>query len=175
MQSDERTEYATRCRSGLCRNCVTSPRNCPQTPTFTGSHQEAFFGGKSWDRLREEMFLYRSMQLAGIVFQACAARPGASRRETRPARATEPQRESTPTPRRGVRTLRSTVDRPLSLPIVLPAGRGNASPWLPTRTGFGQSPGCGRRQRASTMGMAPWSTGDRAVSARSQAPSVAGR
>ena len=44
----------------------------PQTPTFTGSHQEAFCGGKSLNRLREEMFLYHSMQLTGIVFQACS-------------------------------------------------------------------------------------------------------
>jgi hypothetical protein len=34
-----------------------------------GSHQEAFCGGKSLNRLREEMFPYHSMQLAGIVFQ----------------------------------------------------------------------------------------------------------
>ena len=29
-------------------------------------------GGKSLNRLREEMFRYYSMQLAGIVFQACS-------------------------------------------------------------------------------------------------------
>jgi hypothetical protein len=56
----------------LCRNCVRSPRKYPQTPTFTGSHEEAFSGGKSLNRLREEMFLYHSMQLAGIYFQACS-------------------------------------------------------------------------------------------------------
>jgi hypothetical protein len=39
---------------------------------FTGSHQEAFCGGKSLNRLREEMFCYHSMWLAGIVFQACS-------------------------------------------------------------------------------------------------------
>src|SRR6185295_9307375 len=52
--------------------CVRSPRKHPQTSAFTGSHQEAFCGGKSLNRLREEMFLYHSMQLAGIVFQACS-------------------------------------------------------------------------------------------------------
>src|SRR5437762_14135786 len=66
------TAYAKKCRSELCRNCVRSPRKYPQTPTFTGSHQEAFCGGKSLNRLREEMFRYRSMRLAGIVFQACS-------------------------------------------------------------------------------------------------------
>ena len=40
----------------MCRNCVRWPRKHPQTPTFTGSHQEAFCGGKSLNRLREEMF-----------------------------------------------------------------------------------------------------------------------
>ena len=44
----------------------------PQTPTFTGSHQEAFRGGKSLNRLRQEMLRYHSMQLTGIVFQACS-------------------------------------------------------------------------------------------------------
>ena len=66
------TTYANKCRSELCRNCVRSPRNYPQTPTFTGSHQEAFCGGKSLNRLREEMFWYHPMWLAGIVFQACS-------------------------------------------------------------------------------------------------------
>jgi hypothetical protein len=55
----------------LCRNCVRSPRNHRQTPTFTGSHQEAFCGGKSLNRLREEMFQYHSMSVAEIAFQAC--------------------------------------------------------------------------------------------------------
>ena len=59
-------------QSELCRNCVRSPRKHPQTPTFTGSHQEAFCGGKSLNRLCEEMFRCCSMQLAGIVFQASA-------------------------------------------------------------------------------------------------------
>ena len=66
------TVYAKKCRSELCRNCVRSPRKHPQTPTFTGSHQEAFCGGKSLNRLCEEMFRCCSMQLAGIVFQACS-------------------------------------------------------------------------------------------------------
>ena len=66
------TAYGEKYRSELCRNCVKSPRKYPQTPTFTGSHQEAFCGGKSLNRLREEMFPYHSMQLAGIVFQACS-------------------------------------------------------------------------------------------------------
>src|SRR6476469_10397357 len=61
-----------KCRSELFRNCVRSPRKHPQTSAFTGSHQEAFCGGKSLNRLREEMFRYYSMQLAGIVFQACS-------------------------------------------------------------------------------------------------------
>jgi len=66
------TAYAKKCRSELCRNCVRSPRKHPQTPTFTGSHQEAFCGGKSLNRLCEEMFRCCSMQLAGVVFQACS-------------------------------------------------------------------------------------------------------
>jgi hypothetical protein len=66
------TTYAKKCRSDLCRNCVRSPRKYPQTPTFTGSHQEAFCGGKSLNRLRKEMLRYYSMQLAGIAFQACS-------------------------------------------------------------------------------------------------------
>jgi hypothetical protein len=65
-------EYANKSRSELCRNCVRSPRNQPQPPTFTGSHQEAFCGGKSLNRLCEEMFRCCSMQLAGVVFQACS-------------------------------------------------------------------------------------------------------
>jgi len=39
--------------------------------TFTGSHRDAFCGGTSLNRLREEMFRYRSMELAGVAFQAC--------------------------------------------------------------------------------------------------------
>jgi hypothetical protein len=66
------TAYTRKCRSELCRNCVRSPRKHPQTPTFTGSHQEAFCGGKSLNRLRVEMFWYDSIRLAGIVFQASA-------------------------------------------------------------------------------------------------------
>ena len=64
--------YANKCRSKLCRNCVRSPRKRRQTATFTGSHREAFCGGKSLNRLREEMFRYHSVQLAGVVFQACS-------------------------------------------------------------------------------------------------------
>ena len=64
--------YLNKYRSELCRNCVRSLRNHPQTPTFRGSHQAAFCGGKSLNRLRVEMFRYYSMQLAGIVFQACS-------------------------------------------------------------------------------------------------------
>ena len=56
----------------LCRNCVRSPRNRRQTATFTGSHREAFCGGKSLNPLREEMFPYRSVSVAGFVFQACS-------------------------------------------------------------------------------------------------------
>ena len=67
MHHDVREER----RSKLCRNCVRPPREYPQTPTFTGSHREAFCGGKSLNRLREEVVLYHSMRLAGIVFQAC--------------------------------------------------------------------------------------------------------
>ena len=66
------TAYARKCRSELCRNCVRSPRKHPQTPTFTGSHQEAFCGRKSLNRLREEMFQYLSVSVAGFVFQACS-------------------------------------------------------------------------------------------------------
>ena len=66
------TEYDSKCRSELCRNCVRSPRNYRQTPTLTGLHQEASCGGKSLNRLREEMFRYDSVRLAGIAFQACS-------------------------------------------------------------------------------------------------------
>ena len=65
-------EYRRKCRSELCRNCVRSPRNHPQTPTFTGSHREAFCGGKSLNRLREEVFRYHSVSVAGFAFQACS-------------------------------------------------------------------------------------------------------
>jgi hypothetical protein len=41
------TTYANKCRLELCRNCVRSPQDRRQTPTFTGSYQEAFCGGKS--------------------------------------------------------------------------------------------------------------------------------
>ena len=54
-------ENAEKCRSELCKNCVRSPRKRRQTPTFTGSHQEAFCGGKSLNRLREQVFRYHSM------------------------------------------------------------------------------------------------------------------
>ena len=56
----------------LCRNCVRSPRNRRQISTFTGSHREAFCGGKSLNPLREEVFPYHSVSVAGIVFQACS-------------------------------------------------------------------------------------------------------
>ena len=46
----------------LCRNCVRSPRKHRQTATFTGSHREAFCGGKSLNRLCEEMFRCCSMR-----------------------------------------------------------------------------------------------------------------
>jgi len=36
------------------------------------SHREAFFSGKSLNRLREEVFRYHSMSVAGFVFQACS-------------------------------------------------------------------------------------------------------
>ena len=65
-------EPVNKCRSELCRNCVRSPRNRRQTSTFTGSHREAFCGGKSLNRLRDEMFRCHSVQLAGFVFQACS-------------------------------------------------------------------------------------------------------
>jgi hypothetical protein len=88
--------YANKWRSELCRNCVRSPRNRWQTPTVTGSHRGVFCGGKSLNRLREEMFRYHSMQLAGIVFQACSFNAWASHRRvgsrTRSLAATEGQR-----------------------------------------------------------------------------------
>src|SRR3954454_20693629 len=71
-RTDEDKEYASNCSSELCRNCVRSPRKHPETRTFTGSHQEAFRGGKSLNRLREEMSWYHWMRLAGFVFQACS-------------------------------------------------------------------------------------------------------
>ena len=64
-------EYANKCGSELCRNCVRSPRKHPQTPTFTGSHQEAFCGGKSLNRLREQPSAYYLVSVARIAFQAC--------------------------------------------------------------------------------------------------------
>jgi len=67
-----RAQYANKCRSELCRNCVRSPRNRRETPTFRGSHRGAFCSGKSLNRLREEVFRYHSMSVAGVVFQACA-------------------------------------------------------------------------------------------------------
>ena len=63
--------YGAKCRSELCRNCVRSPRKHPQIPTFTGSHREAFWGGKSLNRLREEVIQHHSVSIAGFVFQAC--------------------------------------------------------------------------------------------------------
>src|SRR4026209_2555608 len=65
-------EYRRKCRSELCRNCVRSPRNHPQTPTFTGSHREAFCGGKSLNRLREELSQYHPVCVARTAFQACS-------------------------------------------------------------------------------------------------------
>ena len=59
--TNEHGGYANKCRSELCRNCVRSPRKRRQTPTFTGSHQDAFCGGKSLNRLRKEMFPCSSM------------------------------------------------------------------------------------------------------------------
>ena len=56
----------------LCRNCVRSPRNRRQISTFTGSHREAFCGGKSLNRLREEVFQYHSVCVARTAFQACS-------------------------------------------------------------------------------------------------------
>jgi hypothetical protein len=63
--------YATKCRSELCRNCVRSPRNRRQAPSFTGSHRDASCSGKSLKGLRQEVFRYHSVQLAEFVFQAC--------------------------------------------------------------------------------------------------------
>src|SRR5258708_31881323 len=62
------TAYTRKCRSELCRNCVTSPRKHPQTPTFTGSHQEAFCGGKSLRRLPAGKVLYHSMRPPRTAF-----------------------------------------------------------------------------------------------------------
>jgi len=41
------------------------------TRAFTGSHRDGFCGGKSLNRLREEVFQYHSVSLSGFVFQAC--------------------------------------------------------------------------------------------------------
>src|SRR5881409_2507460 len=65
-------EYAKKCRSELCRNCVRWPRNRRQTPTFTGSHREAFCGRKSLNRLLGEVFRCCLVMLATIAFQACS-------------------------------------------------------------------------------------------------------
>jgi hypothetical protein len=56
----------------LCRNCVRSPRNHRQTPTFTSSHRGAFFGVKCLIGLREGVFQYHSMSVAEIAFQVCS-------------------------------------------------------------------------------------------------------
>ena len=43
-----------------------------QIPAFTGSHREAFSGGKSLNRLREEVFRYHSVCRARIANPAIA-------------------------------------------------------------------------------------------------------
>jgi hypothetical protein len=64
--------YAANRGSELCRNCVRSPRKRWQTATFTGSHRDAFCGGKSLNGLREEVLRYYSLSVARIAFQACS-------------------------------------------------------------------------------------------------------
>jgi len=71
-RTDEHRGLRDKCRSELCRNCVRSPRNRRQTPTFTGSHRGAFCGGKSLNRLCKEVFRCHSVSLAGFAFQACS-------------------------------------------------------------------------------------------------------
>jgi hypothetical protein len=39
--------------------------------TFTGSHREAFCGGKSLNRLREGVLQYFSVSLAGSLSKRC--------------------------------------------------------------------------------------------------------
>jgi hypothetical protein len=53
--TDEHHEVRRQVPLRTVRNCVRLPRKHPQTPTFTGSHQEAFGGGKSLIPLREEV------------------------------------------------------------------------------------------------------------------------
>ena len=74
VEAHRRTSRSTRTSAAqeLCRNCVRSPRNRRQISTFTGSHRDAFCGGKSLNRLREETIQYLSVSVAGIVFQACS-------------------------------------------------------------------------------------------------------
>jgi len=81
------TPYTNKCCSELCRNCVRSPRNPRQTPTFMSSHRGAFGGGNSLNRLREEVLQYHFVSVSGFAFQACSfnrrpparARPGTTR------------------------------------------------------------------------------------------------
>jgi hypothetical protein len=39
---------------------------------FTGSHREAFCGGKSLNQLREELIQYLSVSVGGFDLQACS-------------------------------------------------------------------------------------------------------
>lgn len=74
FETYQRTPRRTRqkWRRELCRNCVRSPRNRRQPSTFTGSYRDTFCGAKSLNRLREEVFSYQSVSVAGIAFQACS-------------------------------------------------------------------------------------------------------
>jgi hypothetical protein len=62
-------EYAHKRVWELCRKCVTSPPKDRETVAFTGSHREAFCGGKCLNRLREEVFHYDLVSLARIAFR----------------------------------------------------------------------------------------------------------
>src|SRR5690242_16108201 len=70
-RTEEHRDVRRKCGSELCKNCVRSPQNRRQTPTFTSTYQEALCGGKWLNRLRKELFRYHSLSVAGFVFQAC--------------------------------------------------------------------------------------------------------
>jgi hypothetical protein len=56
----------------LCRNCVSWAQSDRRTPTFTASHRGVSCSGKLLNRLRNEVFRYHLVLLAGFAFQACS-------------------------------------------------------------------------------------------------------
>ena len=56
----------------LCKNCVRWARNRRRTPTLTASHGRTVSGGKWLMEMRERVFWYHSVSVAGFAFQACS-------------------------------------------------------------------------------------------------------